>query len=131
MINKKIIFVLIMSLVLIVVVYQLASNSNNSSTPTTIPSTVIEGQQVEVRQNPTVLSERGEWILFVYSSSSPDVSYRVFRLPRLNSYIECINEGVSRTAKLGSFECGYKCKFNEDVGEEICDKVCGQNGCRD
>lgn len=71
------------------------------------------------------------WTLFIYKSESPDLDAQKARIDTYKSQAICIEKGISFTNKGGSFECGYDCKFKNDYLTEVCDKVCGSNGCRD
>lgn len=71
------------------------------------------------------------WTLFIYNSASPDINEQKARIDTYNNQTTCIEKGLSYTSKGGSFECGYDCRFRDEYLTEICDKVCGRNGCRD
>lgn len=70
------------------------------------------------------------WTLFIYKSESPDLDAQKARIDTYKSQTACIEKGISMS-KGGSFECGYDCRFRNEYQTEICDKVCGSNGCRD
>lgn len=70
------------------------------------------------------------WTLFIYQSASPDIDAQKARIDTYNSQTTCIEKGIAMS-KGGSFECGYDCRFRNEYQTEICDKVCGANGCRD
>lgn len=71
------------------------------------------------------------WTLFIYKSETPDTDYEKARIDTYNSQTACIEKGITFTGKGGSFECGYDCRFRKEYLMEICDKICGLNGCRD
>lgn len=71
------------------------------------------------------------WTLFVYQSETPDTYAQKARIDTYQNQTTCIEKGISFTKKGGSFECGYDCRFRNEYLTEVCDKVCGINGCRD
>lgn len=71
------------------------------------------------------------WTLFIYQSESPDFYSQKARIDTYQNQTSCIEKGIFYTSKGGSFECGYDCKYRNDYQIEVCDKVCGANGCRD
>lgn len=73
------------------------------------------------------------WTLFVYQSETPDIHAEKARIDSYQSQTTCIEKGISftNTKKGESFECGYDCRFRNEYLTEVCNKVCGNNGCRD
>ncbi len=70
------------------------------------------------------------WALFLYSSSTPDTSSLLQRIDGYKNKTDCLEKGFSMT-KGGSYECAYDCRYEDKYYMEICDVVCGQNGCRE
>jgi len=80
---------------------------------------------------------RQDWDLFLYTSEYPDTDSQRDEILGFASKNGCIAEGIKRTSKSGSFECGYKCETTHfRMGDyedtfDVCKKLCDQYECND
>ena len=70
------------------------------------------------------------WTLFLYSTETPDTNYLIQRIDGYKTQTECLEKGFNMSRNWGSYECGYGCRYRNEYGVEICDKVCTRFGCR-
>lgn len=70
------------------------------------------------------------WTLFLCESEMSDGGCfeNKYELEGYKSQNECMEKGI-QLSKGMAFECGYDCRVEYSVN--VCDKVCGKNGCRD
>lgn len=75
-------------------------------------------------------SNTKDWTLFLYSSEQPHHMHLIQRIDGYENQTDCLEKGYLM-AQSGSYECGYYCRYEDKYLMEICNKVCGANGCRD
>jgi len=95
---------------------------NSNSTTTSTPS--LDTGPVKYQPSKT-------WTLFIYDSPTPYSKSQISRIDGYKEQTECIEKGIQITKSEQSFECGFDCKDKGDGWGDVCDKVCGENGCKD